>query len=301
MNDINGILVVNKPAGFTSHDVVAKLRNLLHIKKIGHTGTLDPNVTGVLPVCIGSATKAAPFLVDKSKTYQGQLILGLATDTEDLDGKVLNEIHLKEFYSDKTIIKNMQKLVGDIKQIPPMYSAVKVNGKKLYEYARNGENVERPIRQIHVNSFEFIKSFFNKSIGQQIIEFKVDCSKGTYVRTLVTQLGELLNVPAVMKSLVRIRSGQFTLNKSLTLENIEEKIRSKKIMDYIFSLDQIFTDYPKVNLSMRQWEKVKNGGFLKLDLDSKIVCLTYSNKVKAIYQQYKDGYFKPLKMFLNNN
>lgn len=301
MNDINGILVVNKPAGFTSHDVVAKLRNLLHIKKIGHTGTLDPNVTGVLPVCIGSATKAAPFLVDKSKTYQGQLILGLATDTEDLDGKVLNEIHLKESYSDKTIIKNMQKLVGDIKQIPPMYSAVKVNGKKLYEYARNGENVERPIRQIHVNSFEFIKSSFNKSIGQQIIEFKVDCSKGTYVRTLVTQLGELLNVPAVMKSLVRIRSGQFTLNKSLTLENIEEKIRSKKIMDYIFSLDQIFTDYPKVNLSMGQWGKVKNGGFLKLDLDSKIVCLTYSNKVKAIYQQYKDGYFKPLKMFLNNN
>ena len=217
----NGVIIVNKEAGFTSHDVVAKLRGILKQKKIGHTGTLDPDATGVLPVCLGCATKLCDMLTDKDKTYEAVMLLGQATDTQDTSGKIISETNVSELRAigeldDDKIINAVESFIGDYNQIPPMYSALKVNGKKLYELAREGIEIEREARPVKIISIENIRIEFPR------VYMTVTCSKGTYIRTLCNDIGEKLGCKACMASLKRTQVSMFDIKDSLTLDEISK-------------------------------------------------------------------------------
>lgn len=208
-----GILIMDKPEGFTSFDVVAKLRGIMHIRKIGHTGTLDPMATGVLVVCVGSATKAVSRLTAEDKVYEAGVLFGKKYDTGDITGKLIQT-------SDKVITsdeyeKAFEQFTGDIMQIPPMYSAKKVNGKKLYEYAREGIEVEREPVQIHIFSIELLSFDYPHAV------IRIHCSKGTYIRTLIEDIAESLGTVATMESLRRMRNGQFSIEDAVTFEDLE--------------------------------------------------------------------------------
>ncbi|MFR0596563.1 tRNA pseudouridine(55) synthase TruB [Limosilactobacillus mucosae] len=293
---MDGIIPLYKERGMTSFDCVSRLRQILHTKKIGHSGTLDPNVDGVLPICVGQATKVVEFLMASGKQYVGELLVGEATTTQDLDGEVVAQKPVTAPIAEDTIRKAMQKLTGDIIQIPPMYSAIKVNGKKLYEYARAGETVERPKRHVHIERFEMTASSYDEKNQQQRIRFVVDCSKGTYVRTLAYDLAKELGYPGVMSSLTRTKSGGFELDQTLSLTDIQDAMEAQIMNRYVYPMDYALKSYPHAELSDAQWKKVQNGGWLS-DLDTKDqeVALTYQGEVKALYQ-LKDHVYKPLKM-----
>ncbi|GEK28142.1 tRNA pseudouridine(55) synthase TruB [Furfurilactobacillus siliginis] len=302
---MEGILPINKPRGMTSHDVVFKLRKILHTKKIGHSGTLDPNVDGVLPICIGAATKVVPYLMDSGKVYKGTVTLGFATETEDLDGEEVTRTPLRQPFTDAQILIGMDALIGDIEQIPPMYSAVKVNGRKLYEYARAGETVERPVRRIHVDYFKQTgASTFDEAAGTQTIPFEIGCGKGTYVRTLSVQLGEQLGVPAVMSDLTRLKSGGFDLTQTATLEEVTAAMDAGTINQLLRPIDVALAHYPVVELDRVQWQIVTNGGFLPSSIlaGHDVVAVKYADHIKALYQQHpiEKSLAKPLKMFSNH-
>ncbi|GAB6092165.1 tRNA pseudouridine(55) synthase TruB [Furfurilactobacillus curtus] len=301
---MEGILPINKPRGLTSHDVVFKLRKLLHIKKIGHSGTLDPNVDGVLPICIGAATKVVPYLMDSGKVYRGTVTFGYATETEDLDGAVVKQTPLTQPFTDAQILIGMRALVGDIEQVPPMYSAVKIHGRKLYEYARAGEKVERPVRHVHVDYFKQTgQSYFDEQAHTQVVPFEIGCGKGTYVRTLAVQLGEQLEVAAVMSDLTRLKSGGFELSQTLTLADIADAVADHSIEQHLFPIDVALSHYPVVELSDEQWQIVQNGGFLPTTIlgDQPIISVRYQQHIKALYQLSDDRrHAKPLKMFSNH-
>ena len=211
---MDGIIAVRKEKGYTSHDVVAKLRGILHMKKIGHTGTLDPDAEGVLPVVLGKATKLAEFLTDKDKTYEAVLHLGLETDTQDMTGTVLKELPVS--VTEEQVRAAVSSFLGEQQQIPPMYSALKVNGRKLYEIAREGKTVERKPRTVFFHNIEI------QDMKLPLVKISVTCSRGTYIRTLCYDIGKKLGCGACMEELVRTRSGQFRLEDSLTLEEIRE-------------------------------------------------------------------------------
>ena len=293
---LDGIIPLYKERGMTSFDCVSRLRRILHTKKIGHSGTLDPNVDGVLPICVGQATKVVEFLMASGKQYVGELLVGEATTTQDLDGEVVAQKPVTVPIAEDTIRKAMQELTGDIVQIPPMYSAIKVNGKKLYEYARAGETVERPKRHVHIERFEMTASSYDEKNQQQRIRFVVDCSKGTYVRTLAYDLAKELGYPGVMSSLTRTKSGGFELDQTLSLTDIQDAMEAQIMNRYVYPMDYALKSYPHAELSDAQWKKVQNGGWLS-DLDTKDqeVALTYQGEVKALYQ-LKDHVYKPLKM-----
>lgn len=293
---LDGIIPLYKERGMTSFDCVSRLRRILHTKKIGHSGTLDPNVDGVLPICVGQATKVVEFLMASGKQYVGELLVGEATTTQDLDGEVVAQKPVTAPIAEDTIRKAMQELTGDIVQIPPMYSAIKVNGKKLYEYARAGETVERPKRHVHITRFELTASSYDEKNQQQRIRFVVDCSKGTYVRTLAYDLAKELGYPGVMSSLTRTKSGGFELDQTLSLTDIQDAMEAQIMNRYVYPMDYALKSYPHAELSDAQWKKVQNGGWLS-DLDTKDqeVALTYQGEVKALYQ-LKDHVYKPLKM-----
>lgn len=293
---LDGIIPLYKERGMTSFDCVSRLRRILHTKKIGHSGTLDPNVDGVLPICVGQATKVVEFLMASGKQYVGELLVGEATTTQDLDGEVVAQKPVTAPIAEDTIRKAMQELTGDIVQIPPMYSAIKVNGKKLYEYARAGETVERPKRHVHIERFEMTASSYDEKNQQQRIRFVVDCSKGTYVRTLAYDLAKELGYPGVMSSLTRTKSGGFELDQTLSLTDIQDAMEAQIMNRYVYPMDYALKSYPHAELSDAQWKKVQNGGWLS-DLDTKDqeVALTYQGEVKALYQ-LKDHVYKPLKM-----
>lgn len=273
----------------TSHDAVVKCRKLFRTRKIGHSGTLDPNVDGVLPICIGKGTKVVNYLMESGKVYTGQIILGFATETEDLDGKVVTTKEIEKPFSDEEIKQAMERLTGEIIQVPPMYSAVKVNGKRLYEYARNNEAVKRPERKIRVDYFKQVKaSIYDPLKKQQTLFFEVGCGKGTYVRTLAFDLGKILGVPAVMSDLTRLKSGGFTLAESVTLSELEVAVKSDGLEKYVAPIQTALASYPQYELSDKQWQLVKNGGFLapkylkNINTANKVV-LNYAGKVRALY------------------
>ena len=218
MQKLNGIIVINKPKNYTSHDVVAKVKKLLNIKKVGHTGTLDPNATGVLPLLLNSGTKLSKYLIEHDKEYEVTLKLGIRTDTLDGEGKVLEkkEVDRKMLENTKQIEKVLNSFTGKQTQVPPMYSAIKVKGKKLYEYARRGENVEVQPRQIEIYNIELQKV----DIKKQKIEFKVQCSKGTYIRTLCEDIAIKLGTIGYMKELNRTKVGKFGLEEAITIEKL---------------------------------------------------------------------------------
>ena len=213
---VNGIINIYKEVGFTSHDVVAKLRGIVKQKKIGHTGTLDPDATGVLPVCLGNATKLCDMLTDKSKEYEACMLLGVTTDTQDMSGKVLENKQVS--CTQEEAREAVLSFIGEYDQIPPMYSAIKVNGKKLYELARNGIEIERKPRRVEISHIEILECSLPE------IHFRVSCSKGTYIRALCADIGDKLGCGAAMKSLIRTRVGTFVIEEAWKLSEVEKMV-----------------------------------------------------------------------------
>ena len=229
---MDGVIVIRKEKGYTSHDVVAKLRGILHMKKIGHTGTLDPDAEGVLPVALGKATRLVDMITDKEKTYEAVMRLGVVTDTQDMSGTVLSEV--PEFQVTEEELRTVtESFAGDYMQVPPMYSALKVNGKKLYEFAREGKMVERKPRPVHFYEIEIL------DIDFPLVHFRVTCSKGTYIRTLCHDIGEELGCGAAMETLLRTKVGRFTLDDAITLAQTEEAVRNGEIEQRILGIEEI--------------------------------------------------------------
>lgn len=254
---VNGIINIYKEAGYTSHDVVAKLRGIVRQRKIGHTGTLDPDATGVLPVCLGNATKLCDILTDKSKEYEACMLLGVTTDTQDMSGTVLTESTVQ--CTEQEVKDAVLSFVGGYDQIPPMYSALKVNGKKLYELARKGIEVERQARRVEIPSIDIIECNLPE------IRFRVSCSKGTYIRALCADIGDKLGCGAAMKSLVRTRVGVFVLEEAWKLSDIEKMVAEGTLLEHITASDQVFMECPKVVVKSEFDKILANGNKLNIN------------------------------------
>lgn len=235
---MDGILAVWKPEGWTSHDVVAKVRRLLKMKRIGHAGTLDPMVTGVLPLCLGRATRVVEYVQERPKSYEAVLQLGIATDTEDLTGTVIERQDLITVSEDE-VRRALARFTGEIEQVPPMYSAVKIDGKRLYELAREGKTVERKSRKVTIHQIELLD--MQLELEQPKITFSVVCSKGTYIRTLCVDIGKTLGVPAAMAKLIRTMSGGITKESCLTLEEIEKLQQTGELSNHLIAADEAIT------------------------------------------------------------
>lgn len=295
---LNGIVVLNKPRGMTSSDCVYKLRKILHIRKIGHAGTLDPEVNGVLPIAIGQATKLIELMHTKPKSYIGQGMFGKATDSYDLEGKILATKEILEPFSSNQIETGMLKLTGKIEQVPPIYSAVRVNGKRLYEYAREGIPVERPKREVEIYNYSLTADpIYDEETKTEKFDFAIRCSKGTYVRSLVNDLGDILGAPAVMTSLTRTASSGYDMSQAVTLEEIEANVDEPD--KWLQSIDTFFADLDNIELTDQQFTRVKNGAGIRLNDVSETVALSYDGKVKAIYKK-KGNEYRPELMLLKN-
>lgn len=286
-NRIDGVIPILKPAGMTSHDVVAKLRRIIGTKRIGHTGTLDPEVTGVLPICIGKATRLSEYIMEQPKIYQGQLTLGKSTTTQDFTGQVIEEKKVKRI-TESDVQQVFQTFIGEIEQIPPMYSSVKIGGKKLYELARQGKEVDRKPRKVTI--YELKIRQIDLSTEFPTIDFQVKCSKGTYVRTLCVDIGIKLGYPAHMSKLVREKSGSFTIEQSFTLEQVENYADLDQLDKIIVSMASSLPQYPSIILSENEIiYKVFNGQQIKVSsliaYDGLVKVLNQKNDLVAIYQK----------------
>lgn len=283
---MNGVLVIYKEKGFTSRDVVNILMDELGTRKVGHTGTLDPMATGVLVVCVGQGLKLVELLTNHDKEYIAKIRLGIETDTLDITGKVLKEEKVRD-YSKEEVEHVLSKFVGKIKQIVPKYAAIKVNGKKLYEYARNGEEVELPVRDIEIYDLKLVSNIKNN-------EFYIKChvSKGTYIRSLVRDIGIALGTCATMVELERTKLGEFSLENTYTLDDIRSGMYSMlKIEDVL--------DLPELVVDKEQEKRIRNGPVLDKFFDGDMVMvMNEDNKLLAIYQEYHDNKAKPYRMFL---
>ena len=248
---INGVINIYKERGFTSHDVVAKLRGILKQKKIGHTGTLDPDAEGVLPVCLGKGTRLCDMLTDHSKVYEAVLLLGQSTDTQDVSGNVLQEAPVD--VSEEEVREAIMSFVGPYDQIPPMYSALKVNGQKLCDLARAGKEVERKARPVEIYEIQIEEIYLPR------VRMTVSCSKGTYIRTLCHDIGEKLKCHGCMESLLRTRVGQFQLKDSLTLAQVETYRDENRVSEIVMLVDQVFSDCPALKLTKEAAKLGYNG------------------------------------------
>ena len=300
---MDGILPLWKEKGMTSFDCVFKVRRLLQTKKVGHSGTLDPEVDGVLPICVGKATKVVEYLLESNKVYQGEICLGIATETEDAHGEIVKQEEIISPLTIEEIDAMMETFKGEIIQIPPMYSAVKVNGKRLYEYARKGETVERPERRVKIYEFKRTSTpVYDEASKTQKWEFEVSCSKGTYVRTLAVDLGEKLGVPAHMSQLTRIKSGPFISEQCVTLSQLEALVEQNQAQSVLRPLEEVFETYPRVDVPEEFITKVKNGAILTTaELPQVIEPSTFyiEDELIALYGPHpeKKGLLKPIKMF----
>lgn len=257
---MNGILCMNKPQDFTSFDVIGKLRGILHMKRLGHTGTLDPMATGVLPILVGTATKACDILPNQDKTYQATVVFGKATDTLDIWGKPLQD-YPEQHVTEAALCAILPEFLGDITQLPPMYSAVSVNGKRLYELARKGETVERPTRTVHIDAITL--DAFDET--QQTATLTVSCGKGTYIRTLLSDIGQRLGGDAVMTALTRTAACGYPLQDCLTFEQVAAAMANGTLEEHLLPTDSLFSSYPKLRLNAAQERMFCNG--VKLDLN----------------------------------
>ncbi len=296
---MNGIINIYKEKGFTSFDVVAKMRGILKVKKIGHTGTLDPDATGVLPVCIGNATKLVEFLADHDKEYIAELLLGVSTDTQDMTGTVLKEVPVS--VSEEEVRNVVQSFVGEYMQIPPMYSALKVNGKKLYELARAGQEVERKARPVTFHEIEIV------SMELPMVTLRVVCSKGTYIRTLCHDIGEKLGCFGAMKSLLRTRVGNFSKENAVTLTQLEAYRDCGELQKVIIPVDSVFEALPKVYAKEAFIRLLDNGNTIYPNMlieppfleDGAEVRVYGKDKFYGIFAYVKaERKLKPIKMFL---
>ena len=296
---MNGIIVINKEKGYTSHDVVAKLRGILRVKKIGHTGTLDPDATGVLPVCIGNATKVCDLIMDRRKEYTAGVKLGVVTDTQDIGGNVIAVNPVSVTLTQ--LLAAAQSLTGEILQETPMYSARKINGQKLIDLARKGITVEREKKPITIESIEI----FDYLPEEGTFSMHVRCSKGTYIRTLCHDIGQLLGCGACMTSLIRTASAEFTLEEAHTLAEVEEYRNSGRLPEIIKEADSLFPEYGKARIKSAVLPLIKNGNMLPrealiLDDENAVKVRVYNGySFMALYEwSGKFILFSPVKMFL---
>lgn len=298
---MNGIINIYKEKGFTSHDVVAKLRGIFKQKKIGHTGTLDPDACGVLPVALGNATKVCDLITDKDKAYRCVMLLGITTDTQDISGEVLSRSEVKA--SRDEIVSTIGSFVGEYDQIPPMYSAIKIKGKKLYELAREGKEIERPARRIKIYGINI------KEINLPRVTMEVSCSKGTYIRTLCHDIGEKLGCGGVMEDLLRIKSGEFDLDSALKLSEVERLVKEGGIEEKIIPVDKVFHSLPVVRCDNRAQKLLLNGNRIpksfisgdkqSFEKDREVRLYDDTGRFIGIYEYKDQGEdFKPVKLFL---
>lgn len=269
---MNGIIIIDKEPGFTSHDVVAKLRGIIGQRKIGHTGTLDPEATGVLPVCLGAATKLCDMLTEKDKEYVAELLLGVETDTQDMTGKVLaeREVHVTE----EEVRRVCGEFVGDYEQIPPMYSALKVNGKKLYELARQGKEIPRAARPVTIRELEVL------DCSLPVVKLRVLCSKGTYIRTLCADIGARLGCGGAMKSLRRIRSGIFRLEEAVTLGELQRLKDEGRLEEAVYPVESVFFHCPARHVRGEGDRLLRNGNAIRPDQTVENMACTPGDQVR---------------------
>ena len=292
---MNGIINLYKEAGMTSHDCVFKLRRILGTKKIGHGGTLDPDVEGVLPIAVGKATKVLEFMTEAGKVYEGQVTLGFTTETEDASGEIVEKTPVTKKLDEKLVDATMQEFVGPIIQIPPMYSAVKVNGRKLYEYARAGEEVERPKRLVHISSFERTSPLTFKD-GLCQFTFKVVCSKGTYVRTLAVDLGKALGYPSHMSKLERTASAGLELADALTLAQIAEMVE-RNDESFFLPIEYGVSDLPKLAITETEKTDISFGRKLALPSIEPLLAVFFKDQLVAVMEK-QDELYKPRKVLI---
>lgn len=300
---INGIVNVYKEKGFTSFDVVAKMRGMFHQKKIGHTGTLDPDAEGVLPVCLGKATKVCDLLTDKDKEYKAVLLLGQETDTQDISGEVLNTGEVT--MSEESVKEVILSFVGAYEQVPPMYSALKVNGQKLCDLARKGITVERKARQVTIYKIEITK------INLPEVEMIVSCSKGTYIRTLCDDIGKKLGCYGCMKSLLRTKVDKFTVEKALTLSQLQQLMQERAECDWDFvePVDGVFHKFAAVTAKEEAQKMVVNGNRIPVEWISdfseekkqeQVRLYDFAGRFIGIYTYIEESKeYKPVKLFMD--
>jgi len=297
---INGIIIVHKERDFTSADVVAKLRGICGQRKIGHTGTLDPLATGVLPVCMGNATKLCGMLTDKDKEYETQLLLGVETDTQDITGKILatNTVNVSE----EETVKACEAFVGTYEQVPPMYSAIKVNGKRLYELAREGKEIERKARSVTIRELEILE------LKLPVVRMRIVCSKGTYIRALCADIGQKLGCGGVMKSLRRTRVGDFTLDRALTLGQLQELKDADRLGEAVYPVEDCFLSCPALHVPKEFVRLLENGNAIAPEQTAEKTLYALGEWVRfyrpdesfaGIYAyDGAGGIYRPVKMFL---
>ena len=301
---MDGIFNIYKEKGFTSHDVVAIVRRTIHMKKVGHTGTLDPDAEGVLPVCVGKATKLSDVIMDGRKSYRAMLRLGITTTTEDASGEVL-ETKEVDFNEDR-ICEVVASFIGKLEQVPPMYSAVKVNGKKLYELAREGKEIERKSRTIEVYDIR-IRQF----LPPDRVEIDVDCSKGTYIRTLCSDIGKALGCGGHMAELLRTRTGVFSLENAIKLEELKALAEQEKVEEALLTMEEALKDFPVVKVSEKSAKFLYNGGkiqerfFTEKPASYKegdiVATYDHENNLVGLYEIKKEEsnfFIKPFKMLM---
>ncbi|MCR6111074.1 tRNA pseudouridine(55) synthase TruB [Bacillus sp. A301a_S52] len=301
MKSTTGIFPLWKPKGMTSFSAVKEVGRQFKTKKAGHTGTLDPDVEGVLPICLGKATKLVEYLTADTKTYCGEVTLGISTTTEDASGEIVTEAYIEDVITRDDVQEVFEELTGSIEQVPPMYSAVKIKGKKLYEYAREGKIIERPARQVTIHELKLTSDPLLRE-GKVSFTFEVTCSKGTYIRTLCVAIGEKFGYPAHMSSLTREASGAFNRSNCFTLEELTDATIKNSQEQLLMSVEQALTRFPIVTVDKETEKKVLQGAILPLHGE------TGDEKVWALYNQreeclalYKkdpkrDGMMKPEKM-----
>ena len=302
---MNGIINVYKEKGYTSHDVVAVLRKIAGQKKIGHTGTLDPDATGVLPVCLGRATKLCDLLTDRDKTYEAVLLLGKTTDTQDISGAILKE-QPTDHLNEAEVTKVIESFKGTYDQIPPMYSALKVNGKKLYELAREGKEIARKARTIEVYDIR-IRRF----LPPDRVEMDIDCSKGTYIRTLCADIGKALGCGGHMAELLRTATGSFSLENAIKLDDLKALAEQERAEEALLTMQEALRDFPVIKIAEGSTKLLYNGGKIQekyftkqpkaLQEDEIAAVYDFENHLVGLYTLKKEEtnfYIKPFKMLV---
>lgn len=300
---MDGIFNIYKEKGFTSHDVVAVVRRTIHMKKVGHTGTLDPDAEGVLPVCVGKATKLSDVIMDGRKSYRAMLRLGITTTTEDASGQVL-ETKPVDFNEEK-IREVVAAFIGKLEQVPPMYSAVKVNGKKLYELAREGKEIQRKSRTIEVYDIR-IRQF----LPPDRVEMDVDCSKGTYIRTLCADIGKALGCGGHMAELLRTATGPFSLKNAIRLSELKELAEQERAEEALLTMEEALKDFPVIKVAKSSTKLLYNGGKIRkkffeqkptsLRVGEIVAVYDFENNLVGLYEikQEEDFFIKPFKMLI---
>lgn len=299
LRTVDGIIPLMKPKGFTSHDCVMVMRRITGVKKIGHTGTLDPNVEGVLPICLGEATKAIPYLQQLNKVYIADITLGVATTTEDADGEIVERKPVLDLPTTDAINKILNSFLGEIKQIPPMYSAIRVKGKRLYEYARENLEVERPERTVTIFDIERIDG--ELSAAEPSFRIIVNCSKGTYIRTLAVDIGKALGFPAHMSYLKRIETDSFTIDETVTFEQVEKAIAENRLEHILYPVARGLKYMPVWQVTEEVKQRVLLGQKLPrpiLNINEPFLVM-YKDELLAIYKNHEKNAheIKPARVF----